>query len=60
LTKDELKKIVKLFGSSDAASVTSINLASNPSIDFLAMSKRLGLHKESFNHLGSLAKTQRA
>jgi hypothetical protein len=63
-SKEELKKIVKFFGKArhenETISHHSVNLAENPKIDFVTFSKRLGLHKESYNYLNSNMRAQRA
>jgi hypothetical protein len=60
-TQEELKKVVKLFGSGGGETKSqSVNLGSNPRIDFQFMSKKLGLHKHSFNYLVQSTQAQRA
>jgi len=53
LTREELKKVKKLFGDSNKEydTTTLISINDQDMINYHAISHRLGLHKESFNHL---------
>lgn len=62
LTREELKKIKKLFGESnkdyDTSTIMSIN--DQDLINYHAISHRLGLHKDSFNHLSQSMNSHKA
>ena len=55
LTKEELKKVVKLFSPESREIANSarqtISLQDNQKVDFMQMSIRLGLHKDSYNYI---------
>jgi len=59
-TREELKKIKKLFGDDDNASMVSKSILDTDQINFHQISYNLGLHRDSYNFLSQSVTSNRA